>query len=92
MPDTAVHYGIGVFASAPRSDGRALSETRRVRRLLLETCAGAGGRPYLYGAHALDADLLRAFYGAPALRRHAELRDRHALTHFDRRAFGGVRP
>ncbi|MBC2879662.1 MULTISPECIES: FAD-binding protein [Streptomyces] len=90
--DTPVHYGVGVFASAPRSDDRAVSGTRRVQRRLLETCASAGGRPYLYGAHAFDADLLHAFYGAPALRRLAELRDRHALTHFNRRAFGGVRP
>lgn len=88
----SVHHGIGVFASAPRSDGLALSETRRVQRRLPETCAGAGGRPYLYGAHAFDADLLRTFYGAPALRRLAELRVRHALTHVNRRAFGGVRP
>ncbi|MGK5638775.1 FAD-binding protein [Streptomyces sp. URMC 126] len=90
--DAPVHYGVGVFASVPRSDERALSATGRVQRHLLETCARAGGRPYLYGAHALDAGLLHTFYGGPALRRLAELRDRHALTHFNRRAFGGVRP
>ncbi|MGK5627887.1 FAD-binding protein [Streptomyces sp. URMC 123] len=91
-PNAPVLYGIGVFASADRSDRRAISATERVQRRLLETCAEAGGRPYLYGAHTLDAELLRAFYGAPALRRLEELRSRHALDHFNRRAFGGVRP
>ncbi|MBZ4322973.1 FAD-binding protein [Streptomyces huiliensis] len=90
--DAPVLYGVGVFASAPRSDDRAVSATRRVQRRLLETCAEAGGRPYLYGAHDLDADLLKRFYGAPALHRLEELRAELSLTHFNRRAFGGVRP
>ncbi|MGY3204786.1 FAD-binding protein [Streptomyces sp. TE5632] len=90
--DAPVQYGIGVFASAASSDSRAVSETRQVQRQLLEICAEVGGRPYLYGAHTLDEELLQTFYGAPALRGLEELRVRHELTHFNRRAFGGVRP
>ncbi|MFI2414788.1 FAD-binding protein [Streptomyces sp. NPDC018947] len=90
--DAPVQYGIGVFASAAGSDTGAVSRTRQVQRQLLEVCAEAGGRPYLYGAHTFDEELLRTFYGAPALRGLEELRVRHGLTHFGRRAFGGVRP
>ncbi|MET8571666.1 FAD-binding protein [Streptomyces sp. NPDC004783] len=90
--DAPVQYLIGIFTAAERSDARGISETRRVLRELLEACAEAKGRPYLYGTHDFDAGLLERFYGAPALERLEELRVRHALTHFNRRAFGGIRP
>ncbi|MBC2879663.1 MULTISPECIES: FAD-binding oxidoreductase [Streptomyces] len=90
--DAPVQYLIGIFTAADRSDSRAISGTRRVLRELLEACADAGGRPYLYGTHDFDAELLERFYGAPALRRLEELRGRLSLTHFNRRAFGGFRP
>ncbi|MCY0929867.1 hypothetical protein OTB20_27485 [Streptomyces sp. H27-H1] len=72
-----------------------ISEAKRVLRELLEACAeakGRQGRPYLYGTHDFDTDLLESFYGAPALERLRELREQHALTHFARRAFGEVAP
>ncbi|WP_104818632.1 hypothetical protein [Kitasatospora sp. MMS16-BH015] len=90
--DAPVQYGIGVFASAPVADEELVSATRRAQRRLLEVCAEVGGRPYLYGAHALDRELLHAFYGTPALERLEELRTELALTRFSRRGFGGARP
>ncbi|MBZ4322974.1 FAD-binding oxidoreductase [Streptomyces huiliensis] len=90
--DAPVQYLIGVFTAAGRSDSRAIYGTRRVLRELLEACAEDGGRPYLYGAHDFDAELLERFYGAPALHRLEELRAELSLTHFNRRAFGGFRP
>ncbi|MFI5534091.1 FAD-binding protein [Kitasatospora sp. NPDC051853] len=90
--DAPVQYGIGVFASAPVADEELVAGTRRAQRRLLEVCAEAGGRPYLYGAHALDRELLHTFYGTPALGRLEELRTELALTRFSRRGFGGARP
>ncbi|WP_457464796.1 FAD-binding oxidoreductase [Streptomyces sp. TE5632] len=90
--DAPVQYLIGIFTAAERSDVRGISETRRVLRDLLDACAEGKGRPYLYGTHDFDADRLERFYGASALERLEELRVRHALTHFNTRAFGGVRP
>lgn len=90
--DTPVQYGVGVFTTIEKSDSHAVAETRRVLRRLLAACAEAKGRPYLYGYHELDAELLEGFYGAPALRRLESLREEHALTRFNPRAFGGVRP
>ncbi|MFJ7269667.1 FAD-binding protein [Streptomyces sp. NPDC099050] len=90
--DTPVQYGIGVFTTIEKSDSHAVAETRRVLRELLGACARAGGRPYLYGSHELDAELLEGFYGVDALRRLESLREEHALTRFNPRAFGGVRP
>lgn len=90
--DTQVHYGVGVFTTIEASDSHAVAETRRVLCLLLAACAEAKGRPYLYGSHELDAELLEGFYGAGPLRRLEALREEHALTRFNTRAFGGVRP
>ncbi|MFE4632443.1 FAD-binding protein [Streptomyces sp. NPDC056773] len=90
--DTPVQYGIGVFTTIEKSDSHAVAETRRVLRELLAACAQAKGRPYLYGSHELDAELLEGFYGADVLRRLEALREEHALTRFNPRAFGGVRP
>lgn len=89
---TPVQYGIGVFTTIEKSDSHAVAETGRVLRELLAACAQAKGRPYLYGSHELDAELLEGFYGADALRRLESLREEHALTRFNTRAFGGVRP
>ncbi|MGK5627886.1 FAD-binding oxidoreductase [Streptomyces sp. URMC 123] len=86
--DAPVQYLIGIFTAAERTDSRGIHETKRVLRELLEACADAKGRPYLYGTHDFDADLLERFYGAKALRRLEELRRHHALTHFSTRAFG----
>ncbi|MCY0936491.1 hypothetical protein [Streptomyces sp. H34-S4] len=90
--DAPVQYLIGIFTAAGTSDSRGISETERVLRELLEACAEAKGRPYLYGTHDFDTDLLESFYGAPPLERLRELREQHALTHFARRAFGEVAP
>ncbi|MCM1967730.1 FAD-binding protein [Streptomyces sp. G1] len=90
--DAPVQYLIGIFTAARTDDSRGISETKRVLRELLEACAEAKGRPYLYGTHDFDTELLERIYGAPALRRLRELREEHALTHFATRAFGDVRP
>ncbi|AUG82223.1 hypothetical protein CFP65_7655 [Kitasatospora sp. MMS16-BH015] len=89
--DAPVQYLVGVFAAAPTTDTPAIAGTRRVLRDLLDACADAGGRPYLYGTHDLDTGLLHRIYGAPALDRLRELRTELALTHFNRRAFGDLR-
>ncbi|MCY0935372.1 hypothetical protein [Streptomyces sp. H34-S4] len=81
-----------MFTTIGKSDSHAVAETRRVLRRLLAACAEAKGRPYPYGYHELDAALLEGFYGAPALRRLESLREEHALTRFNTRALGGVRP
>ncbi|MFI5534092.1 FAD-binding oxidoreductase [Kitasatospora sp. NPDC051853] len=89
--DAPVQYLVGIFAATPKADADGIAGIRRVLRDLLEACADAGGRPYLYGTHDFDTELLHRIYGAPALDRLRELRAELSLTHFSRRAFGDFR-
>jgi FAD/FMN-containing dehydrogenase len=55
--------GIGLYFMTPRRQGEARSAVDAVIRQALARCLAFGGRPYLHGAHALDLQTLRRFYG-----------------------------
>lgn len=58
-----VTFGVGLYSMVPRSDQSGINRLRAVHATMLEHCVALGGRPYLYGIHEFDENILRRIYG-----------------------------
>jgi FAD/FMN-containing dehydrogenase len=76
-PAGALRFGVGLYCMVPRHDESIAAAVRDALDRCLERCLDLGGRPYLYGAHRLDAARMHRIYGADydrlrALRREGD--------------------
>ncbi len=58
-----VAFGVGLYSMVPRSDQSGVDHLRAAHATMLEKCVALGGRPYLYGIHEFDENILRQIYG-----------------------------
>ena len=59
-----VNFGIGLYSMIPRGDQAALERNKKAVAICLEACLAAGGRPYLYGWHALSEQQQQQMFAA----------------------------
>ncbi len=68
-----IKLGIGFYTMVPPRDREALLRVQAAAASCLAKCVEVGGRPYLYGWHRLDRQMLADLYGS-AWTRMLELR------------------
>ena len=70
-----VKFLVGLYPVVPRDQPDDLAEIQALLRRILQRCLELGGRPYLYGWHALTPETKQRLYG-PAYETLGRLRQR----------------
>lgn len=79
--DAPVTFGVGLYSMVPRNDPAGVHQLRATHRTMMRKCIDLGGRPYLYGMHEFDEEIICEVYGDdyPALQGLRETLDPDSL-------------